>query len=114
MGSKTYEQVYRTTIKVTEDVGEDILVDYSGAIPAAGEAVLGPAYTKADEGDNVAVTVIGKVSCIASGAIAAGAALAATAEGKVATHADGQAQIGRAMEAAAADGDEITCLVFPS
>lgn len=77
----------------TEDV-DQVKVDY-------GKVIIG-------------VDVIGITRCIASEAIAAGAAVTATTGGKIATApTDGQRQLGIAMGAAAADGDEIDVLLTP-
>ena len=110
----TENALLRDTVQLTAATGENILVDMLGALPAAGAAALGPVYMGGGAGEHVAVSVAGFAPCIAGGAIARGAALMATAEGKVVPHAGNAVQVGRAREAAAADGDEISVLLIPN
>jgi hypothetical protein len=64
------------------------------------------------DGDVVTTVVAGRTKAVASAAIAAGAILQPAAAGKVATHATTNARIGRALQAALADGDIIDVLIF--
>lgn len=77
---------------------------------AAGRA-LGVATEDAAIGDAVAVDVIGTTTVEASAAIAAGAQIEVAANGKAATL-DAGVAVGRALEAAGADGDMIEVLLI--
>ena len=67
---------------------------------------------KADE--NATVTILGTARCIAGAAIAVGAKLSTSAAGRAITRTSSNPVFGRALSAAAADGDEVEVLLIPS
>lgn len=91
-------------------------VDADGNVAAADEKGVGIARNKAAIGEVFPVGVVGTFPAIASAAITVGAQLAVAAGGKVkpvvvTTVAIAGSVVGMALEAAAADGDEILVLV---
>lgn len=85
-------------------------VELDGTVAESGEAILGIALHDADTSAMDAVMVIGECELTAGAAIAAGAQIQVGTGGKVITLAAGVA-IGRALTAAAADGDKIQAYV---
>lgn len=67
--------------------------------------------TEAD-GDPVTTEVCGRTKAIAGAAIAQGAVVMPAAAGKVVTHTGVNTRAGRALQAAAADGDIIDIILF--
>ena len=106
--------ILRLTVKATAATAANLLVTATGALSAAAGNALGPTYTAAKAGEQVAVTALGTSSVTAGAAIVAGAALQATAEGKVITRTSANPVVARALEAAAADGDVIEALIIPN
>jgi type IV secretory pathway TrbF-like protein len=87
-------------------------VTAAGAIATAAGNAVGFTHTPAALGERVAVTAVGTAIAIAGGAIAIGAAVEVVGSvGKVATKTTGIA-IGRALTAAAADGDQVEVLII--
>jgi hypothetical protein len=64
------------------------------------------------DGDVVTTVVAGRTKVVASGPIAVGAVLQPASAGRVATHTANNTRCGRALQAAAADGDIIDVLIF--
>jgi len=87
-------------------------VGYDGNLAANAGAMFGLAETDAAVGDEVAITVEGTGIAIAGGAIAKGAQVEVLG-GKLVTIAAG-VSVGRALQAAAADGDKFEVLLTPS
>jgi len=89
-------------------------VTAAGAIATAAGNAVGFTQTGGALGDRVPVTAVGTAIAIASAAIAVGAAVEVVGSvGKVVTKTSGVA-VGRALTAAAADGDLIEVLVIPN
>ena len=104
--------VLRLTIAAAaEAIGENLFATLDGAVPAANGWGAGPTLYKTAVGEPFAVTSIGQCQVVASGAIAKGAKLKLAAGGKVAAHDGNNVCVGRAMDAAAQDGDVIDALV---
>ena len=99
------------TVKASAAIGEHLFVTTGGALPAAGGWAAGAARNKAASGDPVGAMALGKSPVVAGAAIAKDAQIMVTAAGKVITHTAGNVCVGRALEAAAADGDVIDALV---
>lgn len=81
-----------------------------GTLPAAGAWCPGVVDAATDPGQQAPVVVAGIALVTAGGAIAAGAQVEASAAGKAVTLSTGAA-IGRALDAATADGDLIRILL---
>lgn len=109
MAKQTKQVVLTTTIRTTGKVVENRFVNYSGKQAKAGEAVLGVANYDADEGDLLAVDVLGIALVEAGGTVAAGASVAADAQGCAV--AGTQNAVGTAVGAAEAAGDLIRVLL---
>lgn len=88
-------------------------VDATGNVVAAAANSFGVARTDGAIGDLVPVDVLGSAVVTAGGAIAAGAYVEVGANGKAVTHAAG-AVVGIALEAAAADGDDVEIYLLPN
>jgi hypothetical protein len=88
-------------------------INQAGAYPAAGGLPIGCAACDGEAGDLIPVDVIGVTDAVAGAAIVKDAPLMLDAAGKVVTHdgAAGKHAVGRAMQAAAADGDVIEILL---
>lgn len=87
-------------------------VDATGAAVSAGGNAIGTADVAAVSGDRYNATVMGTALAVASAAISAGALVeVSTTVSKVVTKSTGVA-IGRALSAAAADGDIIEILLI--
>lgn len=86
-------------------------VTAAGAVASAAGNALGIAQTDAATGDLVPVNVIGTAVATAGAAIAVGAAVEVGSAGKVVTKSAG-VTIGRALTAAAADGDQVEILLI--
>jgi len=81
----------------------------AGVLPAAGAWIAGVVEADTDPGQQAPVNVSGLMLGTAGAAITAGAEVEATAAGKFITKDSGIA-VGRAWDAAAADGDVIRIL----
>jgi hypothetical protein len=82
------------------------------ASDATNSGVLGILQTKPKSGEFGTVAVGGKSKAVAGAAITLPAVITHNSSGRVATVTSGQMAIGRALEAASADGDIITVLLF--
>lgn len=85
-------------------------VRHAGAHSGAGNAALGVAQHAAAVGESAAVQVLGIGQVEAGAAVAVGDAVESDASGKAITNTTGVI-LGRALEAAAADGDFITIVI---
>lgn len=110
MAKQTKQVVLTTTVRTTGKVVENRFVTFAGKQAKANEAVLGVAVRDADEGDLLAVDVLGIALVEAGGQIAAGAEVDADAQGCAVIHASGKVA-GTALTAAAAAGDVIRVLL---
>lgn len=81
-------------------------VKADGALAGAGDVALGVLYMTAKSGELGTVRVLGLVPVVAGGAIAAGADIQSNAAGRAVAYDGTGAILGRALSAAAADGDE--------
>jgi len=106
----TKQVAISTTVQATTAVEPMLLCGFSGTYPASGAAALGVFADSAETGDDVAVD-LGIIPVEAGGAITAGAEVQAGTNGKVITKAAG-ITVGRAVDAAAADGDIIRIMIF--
>ena len=86
-------------------------VTIAGAVPSAGATSLGIAQTDGAIGDMVPVNVQGTAVATAGAAIAKGALVEVGTGGKVITK-DTGISVGRALSAAAADGDDVEVLLL--
>lgn len=103
------EQVLLTTSVAAADLTVLRFVGFDGAVGTAAGAALGVAAADASSGEQAPVKTHGVLLVEAGGVIAAGAEVEIGTAGKAVTIASGVAQ-GRAMDAAAADGDKIRIL----
>lgn len=94
-------------------LAQHIAVTAAGAVATAGSNAAGFTETSAASGERVPFTALGTAIATAGAAIAAGDAVEVGTAGKVITKTTGVA-VGRAMTAAAADGDKIEVLVIPN
>lgn len=99
-------------VVLAADVGEHIAVTKAGALPAAGARIFGVLDYEGVIGDSVAADTIGTTIGTAGAAIAEDAELEVTAAGKFITKAAGIV-VGKAMQAAAADGDKLEVFLLP-
>lgn len=83
----------------------------AGAVATAAGVAVGFSNTDAAIGERVPTTVVGTAIATAGAAIALGAAVEVGTAGKVVTKSAG-VTVGRALQAAAADGDLIEVLVI--
>lgn len=87
--------------------------DQQVAVAGAGEACFGIAQDGVADTVEVAVVIAGTSFCIAGDVIARGAWVKADASGKAVTANAGDEVVGKALVAAAADGDRIAIQVNP-
>lgn len=99
------------TVTAAASITAGRAVTAAGAVSTAAGNALGIAQTDASSGDPVPVNVIGTAVATAGAAITAGAAVEVGTAGKVVTRSAG-VTIGRALTAAAADGDQIEILLI--
>ena len=104
--------VLTLSITAAVNVIEGQPIGYDGNLAADASAMFGLAENDANAGDQLAVTVLGTGVGIAGGVIANGAQVEVLG-GKLVTKAAGVA-VGRALQAAAADGDMIEILELPT
>jgi hypothetical protein len=83
------------------------------ASDATASSVLGVLQNKPASGREATIAFMGGSKVVAGGAITANDIITTNSSGRAATVASGQMGLGRAFEAAAADGDIISCLLFP-
>lgn len=107
---KNHIDIFSRTYKATGTISAGQPVGIGGAAAAQHAAMLGIAKADVGSGDYDSVLVIGECQLVASGAITAGADIECDGAGKVAALTTGK-KIGRALTAAAADGDIITAYV---
>lgn len=88
-------------------------VTAAGAVATAAGNAVGFAQLDAASGARVPVAALGSSIAIAGGAIAVGAAVEVGSTGRVVTKSAG-VTIGRALTAAAANGDQIEVLIVPN
>lgn len=100
-------------VTAAADVLSSRAINALGAVPAAGANSAGLTTMDAKSGTRVPYAVLGTAVGIAGAAVAAGAALEVGAAGKLITRAAG-ITVGRALTAAAVDGDEIEVLLIPN
>ena len=101
-------------IKMSTNNAAKQFVTATGAKPARQSNAIGVTQTAGKKGDLVTVTVLGTAVATAGGRIAAGALLEVDAAGKVLTRTAGKVAVGRALTAAAADGDELEVFIIPN
>ena len=106
--------ILRHTVKAVAATEPGRFLTISGAAPAAGGNAAGPAWTKVDAGDEVAVTMLGIAQVEISAAVAAGAALKVAADGRVLTKDGANVTVARALAAGAAAGDMVAALIIPN
>lgn len=106
MSKPSKQVVLTTTVKATGKVVANRFVTFAGKQALANEAVFGVSPYDADEGDTLAVDVLGIAVVEAGGAVAVGAKVDADAQGCAVTHASGEVA-GTALTAAAEAGDLI-------
>lgn len=99
------------SVKATAALTAGRAVNIAGAVPAAGTYSLGVADSNGAIGDMVPVQVAGTVVATAGAAISAGALVEVGTDGKLITKNTG-ISVGRALSAAAADGDQIEVLLI--
>ncbi|NOR68141.1 MAG: DUF2190 domain-containing protein [Methylomarinum sp.] len=87
-------------------------IDYDGTVPASGDTMQGLAVTDGVSGDLVATDVLGTSIAIAGGPVAIGAELQVGTGAKLITKAAGLV-VARALQAAAADGDQFEVMLLP-
>lgn len=114
MNPDTQQPILRPTVILSADAGEHRFVTVTGGKPAAGGNAYGPAYYAGKTGAPVPVTALGIATGVASAAIVRGAALEVAADGKVKTRTGNNVIVGRALTAAAADGDKLAVHVIPN
>ena len=112
--SQLEQPILRRSIKAGVALKGQRFVEVDGTYPVANGHALGVTYTDAAMGAYVAVTLLGAVPVEANGAVAAGAAVTPDAAGKAGTAAGANQVVGRALEAAAADGDVIVVNIHPN
>ena len=102
--------VLALTVVATAALTGERFVTLLGAVPAAGVGNVGVSRHDAASGADVAVDVMGVVKVTAGAEVAAGALVETTNVGKAITKDTGIA-LGRALTAAASDGDKFTVLL---
>ena len=106
--------VLTVTLKAAAAITKNRFITATGAVPAAGANVLGVACADAANNEYVPVQALGIGVVEAGGAIVAGAGVSTTATGKADTQNAAEKTVGRALDAAAADGDLIRVLLIPN
>ncbi len=94
------------------DLARYVLVTTTGAVvvtTGGTDNPLGVTTQSAESTKLVTLGLGGKFFCTASAAIAKGANIMPAADGKIATHTATNVLIGKALQAASADGDIIEC-----
>jgi len=98
-------------ITATATITQNQAITAAGAVASAAGNAIGFANVAAASGQRVPTTVVGTALAIAGAAITNGAAIEVGSAGKVVTRSAG-ITIGRALQAAAADGDVIEVLII--
>lgn len=107
--AKTEKIVLTDSVIAAAALTKKRFVTLAGAVPASGAYVYGVTNADYDAGEVAGVDVLGVITVTAGGAIAANAEVQTDAAGKAITKAAG-ITAGRALDAAAADGDVIRIL----
>ena len=102
------------SLKLAADNVAKRFVTATGAKPARQKNAVGVTQTDGKKDELVTVTVLGTAVVTAAAKIAAGTALEVDADGKVVPHTNGKVAVGRALTAAAADGDDIEVFIIPN
>lgn len=92
------------------------MVNQAGSYPAAGGLAWGATRSAGEIGDPVPVDLMGTAIVTAGAAFGKDVPLMVGVDGKVIAHdgAAGKFSVGRSMEAAAADGDQVEILLVPN
>lgn len=106
--------IYTRTLVAAAALEANRFITLAGGYPSAGGAAFGVTRTSAGQGDLVAADVLGTTHVEASAAINADAVISVTANGRAATSTPGDIPAGRALEAAANEGDIIEVMLVPS
>jgi len=106
--------VLTISIEASAAITKNRFITAGGAVPAAGANVLGVAIADAAADGQVPVQTLGVAVVEAGGAIAAGVAVSTAATGKADTQNAAEKTVGRALDAAAADGDLIRVHLIPN
>lgn len=104
---KTEQVLLTTTLRLTANVIARRFIGYNGAQAGAGEAALGVSAYDANAGEPAGINTHGFVLVEAGAAIAAGDAVAADAQGCAVKQESSAVTLGRAVDAAAQQGDII-------
>ena len=99
------------TIGMTASVVSRRFVTIAGAHAAAAGTALGVSRTNGEDGDDVAVDVLGTTVVTSGAAIAKGAAIEVGADGKAVTQSAG-VTVARALDAATASDQDIEVLLI--
>ncbi len=83
------------------------------ASDAGGSSVFGVLQNKPQSGEAATLAYAGVSKVVAGGAVSVNTIITTNGSGRAAAVASGQMAIGRALEAAGADGDQISALLFP-
>lgn len=110
---KTQQATLRITRKATAAIEANRFMGFTGAVAAAAGTAAGLTYMKAKANEQVAVTMLGVAVAVAGGAIADGAELEVGNDGKAVTRNAGKT-VAWALEAASADGDELSVFIVPN
>lgn len=116
MSNKASIALLTLTAIASATVAANRCITAAGAYPTAGGLPLGVTRSSGVSGDPIPVDVLGTAVVEAGGAITADTPVMVTSTGKVVAH-DGDGDkhaIGRALEAAGADGDFVEVLLTPS
>ena len=100
------------TVVAAAALSEHQAVGYDGNVATAAATMQGIASYDAVAADQVAIDVAGTAVAIAGAAVAVGADLEVGAAGKLVTKAAG-VSVGRALQAAGADGDLFEIMLLP-
>ncbi len=83
------------------------------ASEAINSGVVGVLQNKPQSGEYATIAYSGKSKVVAGGALTVNDIITSNSSGKAAKVASGQMAFGRVLEAAGADGDVVTALLFP-
>jgi hypothetical protein len=104
--------VLAASILAANAISTGYFVNFAGAqISTAGAVVYGIAQTDIASGSVGTVTTIGEEQCVASAAIAVGAAVSSAADGRARTAVSGDFIVGRALTATSAAGQLLKILI---
>lgn len=97
---KTYITNLVCSVKAASDIAKNRFIGLDGALPSAGDVVLGVSIDSAAAGEGLPVAMNGILIVEAAGSITAGAAVSTDANGKCVAQASTAATVGYALEAA--------------